>query len=543
MQVSLAQQAQRLLLVTNQLLSEPAGMLLANWPERAGALYGSHVVSTKTVTGLTGGYLAGTIEDNANFRPPVGDMIPDPDAYLKRVGGMRSLNAYLDTFPRRVREHEAAGMDLADAIGQEKRALQGLAIGDPYRTWRKITEDVTTANVNPMWRGWVRVPEPGACAFCRMLATRGAVYTENSGNFRSHNRCRCTARAALDEGAAAYINAEGASAWQEMLATGDVPKLSPELRRRGAFTQQRVDEINKRLTNLANAQRASELRVARNRELGIKRTPAEHGRDGYRAKLIREYRDERSTILNATKGNPPRTRKGSQKIKDQQGVDTTPQTHASGGSGGGSKPPRNPTLGGVEPDGEDLRKIAEQIRSNAAARGPKIRDEVVAVAASLDGVAVRGVDSFLKVNVDRMVEKLQRRQRTTSRPIAPDAEFIVNDSVRFRLVGQSESYWTQADAIIDELTASGFRLEKVFNGWDSPFPYKGLNVTMLDRDGLPFEIQIHTTQSVLAAESKESRRLYEASRNAPRSERRRLDAANRAIWDRVPRPRGGLRVR
>jgi len=53
-------------------------------------------------------------------------------------------------------------------------------------------------------RGWARVPEPGACAFCVMLATRGAVYhTQRTAGVASgtrgtqaagepyHDHCRC----------------------------------------------------------------------------------------------------------------------------------------------------------------------------------------------------------------------------------------------------------------------------------------------------------------------------------------------------------------
>ena len=46
--------------------------------------------------------------------------------------------------------------------------------------------------------GWCRVPEPGACWFCLMLASRGAVYqqdtattTKSGGRYHAH--CRCTA--------------------------------------------------------------------------------------------------------------------------------------------------------------------------------------------------------------------------------------------------------------------------------------------------------------------------------------------------------------
>jgi len=41
-------------------------------------------------------------------------------------------------------------------------------------------------------KGWARVPEPGACSFCLMLATRGAVYrSEQSADFKTHDHCRC----------------------------------------------------------------------------------------------------------------------------------------------------------------------------------------------------------------------------------------------------------------------------------------------------------------------------------------------------------------
>lgn len=38
---------------------------------------------------------------------------------------------------------------------------------------------------------WTRVPSPGACTFCRMLAGRGAVYRSGI-NFASHDHCGCS---------------------------------------------------------------------------------------------------------------------------------------------------------------------------------------------------------------------------------------------------------------------------------------------------------------------------------------------------------------
>ena len=44
------------------------------------------------------------------------------------------------------------------------------------------------------WERWRRVPEPGACDFCLMLATRGAVYASQSTAGKDndyHAHCHC----------------------------------------------------------------------------------------------------------------------------------------------------------------------------------------------------------------------------------------------------------------------------------------------------------------------------------------------------------------
>jgi len=52
-----------------------------------------------------------------------------------------------------------------------------------------------TTPIDPAARGWERVIEPGACSFCSMLASRGAVYKESTVGFRAHDHCHCVARA------------------------------------------------------------------------------------------------------------------------------------------------------------------------------------------------------------------------------------------------------------------------------------------------------------------------------------------------------------
>ena len=46
---------------------------------------------------------------------------------------------------------------------------------------------------DPARARWYRATSAKACAFCAMLATRGAVYRSSESALRSHNHCRCLA--------------------------------------------------------------------------------------------------------------------------------------------------------------------------------------------------------------------------------------------------------------------------------------------------------------------------------------------------------------
>lgn len=50
-----------------------------------------------------------------------------------------------------------------------------------------------SANQDPQARGYMRRTRPGACDFCVMVASRGAVYTKASATFACHEHCYCEA--------------------------------------------------------------------------------------------------------------------------------------------------------------------------------------------------------------------------------------------------------------------------------------------------------------------------------------------------------------
>lgn len=67
--------------------------------------------------------------------------------------------------------------------------------GTAQRNIQQWGRDTVTSNsiADPSADGWQRVGAGHNCVFCSMLIGRGAVYTEASADFASHDRCNCQA--------------------------------------------------------------------------------------------------------------------------------------------------------------------------------------------------------------------------------------------------------------------------------------------------------------------------------------------------------------
>lgn len=88
-----------------------------------------------------------------------------------------ALTAYLDAALAEIEQQIDAEVDALVA----QMALEG-----------GTRELFAAIDNDPAPTRYARVTRPGACSFCLMLATRGAVYrTEDSASFRPHTRCTC----------------------------------------------------------------------------------------------------------------------------------------------------------------------------------------------------------------------------------------------------------------------------------------------------------------------------------------------------------------
>jgi hypothetical protein len=78
-------------------------------------------------------------------------------------------------------------------------AARSLVAGGLQRRIANFSRQTVTGSAiaDPKARGWQRVGS-GGCDFCSMLIGRGAVYSEATADFESHDHCNCSAAPAFD---------------------------------------------------------------------------------------------------------------------------------------------------------------------------------------------------------------------------------------------------------------------------------------------------------------------------------------------------------
>ena len=166
----------------------PAVRLDESWHRVSDEVRAAIVAGQTGAIGAVGDYLSGL----------VGAMVPvDSAPWVGRYGQI-SLDEWLAITPRAHAALLASGVTSTEAAVATVTHLASAALSEPHRVGREAT--AVTAAADGRFVGWARVADPGACPWCRRLATRGAVYTEASvtrtfGGLRYHRSCRCIAKA------------------------------------------------------------------------------------------------------------------------------------------------------------------------------------------------------------------------------------------------------------------------------------------------------------------------------------------------------------
>lgn len=176
-------------------------------PTTAEARRALEVVTTRAVRdGVQ--VLRGTTGVMQQRREVLFDRVPSIIIQYSQGTAALAADYYADERRRQVGGPYEAALVIPDRRTQWRTdtawASQPLADGD-YRLAEDRLRDVIQLETAQPFRhtvmgnvvtdsrsvGWRRVPNPGACKFCMMLADRGAVYKSDSVYFAAHPNCMC----------------------------------------------------------------------------------------------------------------------------------------------------------------------------------------------------------------------------------------------------------------------------------------------------------------------------------------------------------------
>lgn len=133
------------------------------------------------------------------------------------------------------------------------------------------------------------------------------------------------------------------------------------------------------------------------------------------------------------------------------------------------------------------------------AKEPLITKDMKEVA-RLNSVEMYGLEHRIKTK-ESYLEKVKKNE----------SDYEVKDIIRYTFGTENpDNYVENVNKIIDSLKEKGYNIYESKNYWLDDSPYKGLNTTIIERDGQKFEVQFHTKESYAAKEA--THKYYEIQR-------------------------------
>ncbi|NNH09169.1 hypothetical protein HLB10_19060, partial [Cellulomonas fimi] len=189
------------------------------------------------------------------------------------------------------------------------------------------------------------------------------------------------------------------------------------------------------------------------------------------------------------------------------------------------------------------RERARALRTRAEAAAPGVRGALERAAAA-HGAELAGLQYELK-SEDSLTRKIHDRagQRGPATDARLDAEARkINDVLRYTVVVDMPRYAEVHTAVRTALEGAGHTFVREGNAWAEPErfggSYRGINATFRTADGLDFEVQVHTRESLAMKE--ELHAMYEEVRDpaTPAARVKELQDEMRRRWATVPVPEG-----
>ena len=202
-----------------------------------------------------------------------------------------------------------------------------------------------------------------------------------------------------------------------------------------------------------------------------------------------------------------------------------------------------------------LSNISTQLQEEAVAyykrcveAEPKITADLFEVADEL-GTELFGIKYRLKSAGDnaegvcRFADKIDenlKEAENAGHPISyKEAAEAVHDLVRYTMAGTPDTLVEIYLATKEKLEAKGYRYVKVKNSWESysiNVPYRGVNTQIESPDGIVFELQFHTAESLVTKSI--AHEMYETTRDPRVPDEQKADLLKQSyeIFDRMTAP-------
>lgn len=167
---------------------------------------------------------------------------------------------------------------------------------------------------------------------------------------------------------------------------------------------------------------------------------------------------------------------------------------------------------------ETSQSIAQNMLDEIVKTEPQITETLKSIAKASNG-HLEGLDFRLK-SKDSLIRKIETDALLEDISIQEAAKQI-KDVLRYTTILEPDDFGKNYDEMNTKLIKSGFEIIKVKNTWSDSGPYKGVN-TILEKDGIAFEMQYHTQESFELKNGK-LHELYEERRLPATSQERKLE--------------------
>lgn len=200
----LNQQPARLAVKRRELLKEPFTAIATAYGEQAAHAAADYLFLQRSLDETLAGLAYPEVAKPAEYRQAV-------KAYSA------SIRASNEDWKRFVVDGETDGLEEFNAKTFEKLS------GSLNRLVLQPARETVSENIAPGTR-FARVPEPGACSWCLMVASNGAMYSKDSVGMtkatRFHDNCRCIGVEVSDSAPLPRLNEELESAWKKAMKGG-----------------------------------------------------------------------------------------------------------------------------------------------------------------------------------------------------------------------------------------------------------------------------------------------------------------------------------